>query len=250
MRPLLLERARTDARIVGAAITGSAARDAEDRWSDIDLFFGVADGAVPADVLADWSDFVVRELGAVHHFDLHAGAATYRAFLLGDGLEVDLAFTPAGAFGPLGTGAFRVVFGEAAPRQAGPGAGDAGHLVGLAWHHVLHARTAIERGAPWQAEYWISGVRDQTLALGCLRLGEPAHYAKGADALPIAVTGGLEDALVRSLELEELRRALRVAATGFLLELAASDAVQGHLLERPIRELADLAEGPLRDGPC
>jgi hypothetical protein len=48
-------------------------------------------------------------------------------------------------------------------------------------------------------------------------LGEPAHYAKGADALPIAVTGELEDALVQSLEPKELRRALRVAATRLLL---------------------------------
>jgi hypothetical protein len=73
-------------------------------------------------------------------------------------------------------------------------------------------------------------------------LGAPAHYAKGADALPVAVTGGLEDALVRSLELEELRRALRVAATQLLVELSATDAVQAQRLERPIRELANLVE--------
>jgi glutamine synthetase adenylyltransferase len=76
-------------------------------------------------------------------------------------------------------------------------------------------------------------------------LGEPAHYAKGADALPIAVTGELEDALVRSLELKELRRALRVAATRLLLELGTTDAAQAWRLERPIHVLADLAEGIL-----
>ncbi|MEV0697624.1 hypothetical protein AB0I53_06855 [Saccharopolyspora sp. NPDC050389] len=42
---------------------------------------------------------------------------------------------------------------------------DAGHLIGLAWHHVLHARTSIERGAAWRAEHWIGGVRDQVLVL-------------------------------------------------------------------------------------
>jgi predicted nucleotidyltransferase len=35
VRERLLERASEDSRIVGAAVTGSAARDAEDRWSDI-----------------------------------------------------------------------------------------------------------------------------------------------------------------------------------------------------------------------
>jgi hypothetical protein len=40
--------------------------------------------------------------------------------------------------------------------------------LGLAWHHVGHARSCIERDKPWQAEYRTSGVRDQTLALACL----------------------------------------------------------------------------------
>ena len=67
--------------------------------------------------------------------------------------------------------------------------------------------------------------------------------------MPAAVRGGLEDALVRSLELEELRRALRVAATRLLLELSATDAIQARRLEQPIRELADLAEGQPWDDP-
>jgi len=144
--------------------------------------------------------------------------------LLPSCLEVDLGFTAADRFGPVGLH-FRAVFGEAVRTSPAP-LPDPEHLIGLAWHRVLHARSCIERYQPWQAEYWISGVRDQTLAFACLRLGAPAHYAKGADALPVAVTSELEDALVRSLELEELRRALRVAATQLLVELAATDAVQ------------------------
>ena len=241
MRRQLLGLAENDPRITGAAVTGSAADGREDRWSDIDLYFGVADHVALDAVLADWSDYLYGELGALHHFELKVPGAVYRAFLLPSCLEVDLGFTPAEQFGPVGPH-FRAVLGEAV--QPAPATGpDPGHLIGLAWHHVLHARSCIERHKPWQAEYWISGIRDQTLALACLRLGEPAHYAKGADALPAAVTGGLEDALVRSLELEELRRALRVAATRLLLELAASDAVQAQRLDRPIRELAGLAEG-------
>jgi predicted nucleotidyltransferase len=94
VRTQLLARAGEDERIVGAAITGSAATDGEDRWSDIDLFFGVAQGVEVTTILSDWSLFVYSELGAIHHFDLSAGAATYRAFLLDELLEVDLAFTP------------------------------------------------------------------------------------------------------------------------------------------------------------
>ena len=43
MRRQLLGLAENDPRITGAAVTGSAADGQEDRWSDIDLFFGVAD---------------------------------------------------------------------------------------------------------------------------------------------------------------------------------------------------------------
>jgi predicted nucleotidyltransferase len=242
LRRHLLGLAEKDPRVTGAAVTGSAAEGREDRWSDIDLFFGVADHVGLDAIVADWSGYLYSELGALHHFDVKVPAAIYRAFLLPSCLEVDLGFTPAEQFGPVGPH-FRAVFGEAV--QTAPATGpDPGHLIGLAWHHVLHARSCIERHKPWQAEYWISGIRDQTLALACLRLGEPAHYAKGADALPGAVTGELEDALVRSLELEELRRALRVAATRLLLELSATDAAKAQRLERPIRELADLAESP------
>ncbi|GIH90820.1 hypothetical protein ACFFMN_26310 [Planobispora siamensis] len=245
VRTRLLERAREDGRIAGAAITGSAAHDAEDRWSDIDLFFGVAAGSSLEEVLSDWSDFAYRELGAVHHFDLRSGPAIYRAFLLGELLEIDLGFTPVAAFGPLGTGGFRLVFGEAADRRAG--ASDPGHLIGLAWHHVLHARTSVERGAVWQAEYWISGVRDHTLALACLRLGHPAGYAKGADRLPAEITGPVREALVRALDVGELSRALEAATRALLRELRESDAGVAAALEGPLLDLAAVPASPARN---
>ena len=55
---------------------------------------------------------------------------------------------------------------------------------------------AIERGRPWEAAYWVASVRDQTLALACLRLGESPHYSRGVDRLPPDVTAPLEETLV------------------------------------------------------
>jgi predicted nucleotidyltransferase len=235
IRALLLERARADDRITGAAITGSTAQDAHDRWSDIDLFFGVAEGTEPKDVQREWSEFVYAELGAVHHFDLEVPTAIYRAFLLPTCLEIDLAFTPAAEFGPLGPN-FRPVFGKVTtpPRRVPP---TSGHLIGLAWHHVLHARICIERGKPWQAEFWISGIRDEALTLACLRLGFPTAYAKGVDLLPPAVTAEWEGAFVRDLSPAELRRALRAATDGLRSELGQTDPALARRLEAPLSEL-------------
>jgi len=232
----LLDRARDDARVTGAAVTGSASHDAEDRWSDIDLFFAIADGIALDAVLGDWTDFMRDEMGARHHFDVRSAATVYRVFLLPGCLEVDLAFAPAREFSALGP-TFRLVFGKAVEdRPVAPA--DPDRLIGLAWHHVLHARICIERGRLWQAEFWVSAVRDHTLTLACLRLGHPADYAKGADDLPRETTATLEAALVRDLSVGELGRALRVAVTGLLRELHETDRELADQLGDPLRELA------------
>jgi hypothetical protein len=236
IRARLLNRARTDARVTGAAITGSASIAAEDRWSDVDLFFGVAAGIPVEAVLSDWTEFMYEELGALHHFELQSGGAIYRAFLLPECLEVDLAFTPAAEFGPLGTH-FQVIFGEAMERPSAVQPARH-HIIGMAWHHVLHARVCIERGKLWQAEYWISGVRDQALALACLRFGQPASYAKGVDGLPREVTSRFEDALVRAPDRPELLRALGAVATELRRELREADTDLARRLDAPLSELA------------
>lgn len=239
LRAQLLERARDDERIVAAAVTGSGARDGEDRWSDIDLFFGVSPGAAIQRTLKDWTAFAYLELGALHHFDLHAGPAVYRAFLLAELAEIDLGFTPAAAFGPIGTGPFRVVFGDAMPRR--PVSVDLALLVGNGWHHTLHARICIERGDFWQAEYWISGIRDATLALACLRLGLPVDYAKGADQLPADITNLAQEALVHGLGADELSHALGAAAHALVRELRETDSRLADTLEKPLLVLASVS---------
>jgi len=76
----------------------------------------------------------------------------------------------------------------------GPAAPDRPRLA-----HGAASRAAIARGKPGHAEYLISELRDHTLALMCLRLGESTAYAKGVDRLPTSVTNPVADTLVRSL---------------------------------------------------
>lgn len=238
IRDRLIELARDDDRIVGAAITGSGSHGADDEWSDVDLFFGVREGLDHVAVLENWTAMLYRDFGALHHFEERAEPAVYHAVLLADCLEIDLGFTPAAHFGARRP-TFHLLFGEPVSLEhVMPPNVD--HEAGLAWHHVLHARSAIERGKRWQAEYWIGALRDHALAIACVRLGLPAVYAKGVDSLPREVTAPFEGALIGSLEGEELRRALRAAARGFLEELARSLPELEDRLAAPIVELADL----------
>lgn len=234
VRARVLELARTDPRVTAGALTGSTAVGAEDEWSDIDVAFGIADGISPEAVLDDWTGVLGREFGALDHFDLRSGSSVYRVFLLPSGLEVDVAVTPQQEFGARGP-RFRALFGATRPLEPASQP-PARRLIGLGWHHVLHARSCIERGKPWQAEYWISGIRDHTLALACLRLGEEAVYGRGVDRLPATVTGPLTDALVRSLDEPELRRALAVATACLIGELEAWDSALCARLKPPLRE--------------
>jgi hypothetical protein len=234
VRHRVLELARADPRVTGGALTGSTALGAEDKWSDIDVAFGIADGNRLEAVLDDWTQALDQEFSVVNHFDLRSGKRIYRVFLLPSGLEIDVSVMPAEEFGGYGP-AFRALFGIAHQVEAMPQP-DASYLIGLGRLYVFHARACIERNKPWQAEYWISGVRDQVLALACLRLGENAIYRRGVDRLPAAVTDPLAGALVRSLDAKELRRALAVGTMCLIAELEEWDKQLSARLSPLLRE--------------
>jgi hypothetical protein len=234
VRDRVLEMASTDPRVVAGAVVGGLAEGGGDRWSDLDLTFAVADAVPLSDVLGDWTRELTAEFDAAHLFDLPAGASIYRVFLLPGCLQVDLSFTPASSFGARGP-RFRLLFGDAVdlPQAPPPPASD---VFGLGVHHAVRARFCIERGRRWQAEYWISGVRDQALVLACRRRGLAIAEGRGFDDLPAEVLAPFEDALARSLEPEELRRALAAAVAGLLGESAEAADLAARVGPR-LREL-------------
>jgi hypothetical protein len=221
LRSELLEYAANDRRISSAAITGSAAMARQDRWSDIDLAFGVHDATDVPNVLADWTVFMYDLHLALDHLDVNSGAWIYRVFLLPSTLQVDIAFVPAAEFRALAP-TFRLIFGEAnEPQHVPPPPARA--IIGLGWLYALHARSCIARGPGWQAEYMISGIRDNALALACIRHRLPAVHGRGIDQLPNGVAAQLEGSLVRQLDGAELSRAFHVAMDGLLNEIRQVD---------------------------
>jgi hypothetical protein len=234
VRDYVLALASADARVTAGAVVGSLARDDGDRWSDLDLTFAVVDGVPILEVLDDWTRHVVAEFDAVQLFDLPSGPSLYRVFLIPGCLQFDLSFTPASAFGAR-TPKFKLLFGSAVERPYTPPP-PAHELFGYAVHHALRARFCIERGRYWQAEYWISGIRDDALSLACLRRGLPAREGRGFDDLPAEVRDAFREALVVSLERDELLRALG-AAIAMLLREAGEVQALAEKVEPQLREL-------------
>jgi hypothetical protein len=230
----MLDMASSDPRVVAGAVLGSLAHDEGDRWSDLDLMFAVADDVPVTEVLEAWSRAVAREFEAVQLFDLLSGPITYRVFLLPSSLELDLSFTPASEFGAGGP-KFRLLFGEAVEQPWGSPP-PAQELFGYGVHHALHARSCIERGRYRQAEYWISALRDHALALACRRRGLDGDYGRDFDELPAEVVEPINEALVRSLEAGELRRALGHAVNALLRESTEAQDM-AEKVERQLREL-------------
>lgn len=236
LRDRLVSTARDDARISAAALIGSAALDREDRWSDIDLALRVADDADRTAVIADWTERMYREHAAAHHFDVPRGETLYRVFLLHDTLQVDLSFWPADEFRAVGP-SFRLLFGDALKPTTAPAPTIAG-LVGMGWLYALHARSSLARRRVWQAEYMISGLRDQVLALACLRHDVPAIQGRGIDSLSPRVTATVEPAIVRSLDIPELKRAFAAATEALLDETEQVDPGLANRLAAPLGQLA------------
>ena len=242
LRDRVLRLADEDARVVAGAAVGSLAAGTGDRFSDLDLTFGV--DAPVGEVLDDWTRKLIDEDGAVQLVDLERGATVYRVLLLPDELQFDLSMTPAAQFRPLGP-RFELLFGETAPDDPRAGSATPGSLFidtpavahdvfGWGVIYALHARSCIERGRVLQAEHYIHAVRDHALSLACLREGVVAVQARGYDDLSAETLARFDGAHMGALEPEPLRAALTASARALVDEgvearLPHADAVRDRI---------------------
>jgi hypothetical protein len=246
LRTRVLRFAEEDERVVAGAAVGSLAVGSGDRFSDLDLTFGIGDDAPVAGVLDDWTDRLSGEQDAVQLADLVRGPTIYRVFLLPDALQFDLSMTPAAHFRPAGP-RFRLLFGETAaepevdtPPVPGnlfiPTPAVAHDLFGWGVIYALHSRACIERGRLWAAEHYVDAVRDHALSFACLREGVVAVQGRGYDDLSAATLARFEGAHIGALQPEVLRAALAVSVRALMREgaeahLPHADAVATRLVE-------------------
>jgi hypothetical protein len=247
LRERVLQLAEEDERVVAGAAVGSLAVGSGDRFSDLDLTFGIADRVPIANILDDWTRTLTEELDAVRLVDLEAGPTTYRVFLLPDALQFDLSMTPAADFSPAGP-RFQLLFGETAADESEvrrrPPSGLFTHtpavaadILGWGVIYALHARACIERGRVWQAEHYVGAVRDHALSLACLRRGLVAAQARGYDDLPPEILAGFDRTHIGSVDPDTLRGALAASVLGLLNEGAEAELPDVDVVAERLAEL-------------
>ena len=234
----VLEIAKTDARVTGGAVVGSIASNKADELSDIDITFGIKNGIEPEQVLNEWTELLNVEFNVVHFFDIRHATAIYRVFLFPNCLELDLSVVPENDFGAIAPN-FQLLFGNSNKPKDSPKSHIV-DLIGLSWHHVLHANAAIHRHKPWQAEYWMSALRDHVISMKCIRLDLPPFYAKGADSLSQQEMQGMASTLIKSLDLSELRANLMLISQFLIAEIQHHD-------EKLAKRLADVFQKLLNE---
>jgi hypothetical protein len=255
LRERLLQLAGEDERVVAGAAVGSLAVNGGDRFSDLDLTFGLAADAPVADVLDDWTRTLVAEQDAVQLADLVRAPTIYRVFVLPDALQLDLSMTPAAKFRPAGP-RFRLLFGETPPdEREAPARAAAGDLFistpsiphdlfGWGVIYGLHARACIGRGRVWQAEHYVGAVRDHALSLACLREGVLAVQARGYDDLTAATLAGFSGTHVGAAEPDVLRAALGASVRALMYEGATARLPHADTVAQRVAELTSIDGSP------
>lgn len=221
IRGTVLTMAAEDPAILGAAVTGSHARGVADQWSDIDLFFGYVSGSTFADTAESWTHKLDEQFGVAHYFDLASNDAVYRAFLLDEGMELDIGFADNSNFRSVPGEAFDVVFGTSVESDAAATSTEGGDRtpLGYAWHHLKHGYVCLERRQLWQGLYWTTALRDVLTTRMCRRRGLPTNYGKGVDLMPTEVRAELLKTVPTRLAVEAMRPCLDQLAILFLTEL-------------------------------
>ena len=237
IREELMDAARASGVIVGAALVGSAARGAEDAWSDIDLALQLAPDADEPAVVAQWSALIAERFGVADSFDVFAAERVrYRVFLLPSSLQIDVSFWPHDRFRATEEG-FRLIFGTpAAPTS--PSAPDVDSMIGLAWLYALHARSSLGRGRTWQAVMMLDDLRNQVVALACVRHGLNPWHGREVDRLPVDELSALQRSRAADLSPRALSESLARLLAFLLGEIEQYDPARAARMRGAVQAIA------------
>lgn len=246
LRDELIQRARDDDRVVAAASIGSAARGAEDEWSDIDLALSVSPSWSIDTVADDWTSWFGSRLVVADTFDVRAGGGLYRVFLGVNSLQIDLSFFSPQQFGAKNEEPMTLLFGDANPAEPAPDF-DWRSVARMGWLYALHARSAIGRNRLLQADMMLADLRNGIIAVASARLGGNSSHGRAAHTLPAELAAALIDSRPRDVSPTELGRSLLATCDVFLDEVGRNDASYAETL-RPALAVLTQSVGDPRPG--
>lgn len=209
--------AEKDERITDCAIVGSESIGENDKWSDIDLTFGVHEEADISQILLDWNELMAQQFEANVLFDLAFRESIYRVYLLPNALQIDLSFTPTKHFGAI-TDKFKLLFGEEKSRQSKP-LPEPPTIFGFAVLYALKTRCSIEREKYWQAHYYLEQFKESIMTLKCLSENLNPFDGRGYDELPDLFLDQVQSSLIASPNRHDLGESLKVLTKILIAEI-------------------------------
>lgn len=224
LRQEVIERAKQDVHVNGCALLGSAARDEQDAWSDIDIALQLEKGHEVEDVANRWTTWLGTIATVADTLTIHASGAMYQVFLFNNSMQLDLSFWPPDTLRSTG-GRIRPVFGTVqAPevRRADPQS-----YVRMGWLYALHARSAIARRRAWQADMMLTELRNQVIALACHRMGLDPAEGRDAHLLPVELSDRLVASRASTVDAIEQGRSLQATLDVYRQEVENHRAISG-----------------------
>ena len=122
----------------------------------------------------------------------------------------------------------------AVARYRGPSTPDVDALIGMGWLYAVHARSAIARERLWQAVMMLDDLRNQIIALACIRHGLSPWHGRDVDHLPAAEKEAPQQSRSPGMSEPALQSSKRMLIEQFLAEVAQHDSARAHALAQPL----------------
>ncbi|GAA0725756.1 hypothetical protein GCM10009430_31900 [Aquimarina litoralis] len=219
----IIDFAKLDSNIIDCAIVGSKSVGNDDKWSDIDLAFGYEIDADINQILRYWSKIMFESFGANKLFDMSYKESLYRVFLLPNALQVDLSFTPSDHFGAI-TDNFKLIFGNQRKREF-KSLPEINSIAGYTILFALKTRTSIEREKYWQAQYYLTKCRENTMILKCLKENLNSFDGRSFDELTPSFLNQIQNTMINEPNKRNLENALKSMIHILIKELSTVDSL-------------------------
>lgn len=163
-RDRIIDEVKADKNILSAASIGSYARNEVDRWSDIDLTFGIDSATSSADAIEQYKKFIKEEFQGEFLFKISLKPIDYIVFLLPGCLQIDLSFSPQNHFGPLSEH-FELLFGTHGAKPEVEPPSEIKEKFGLIVHHLLRSYVSLKRKQIPKAVDWLSKAQKYAMSI-------------------------------------------------------------------------------------